>query len=111
MDGQMNPTLATARNPVAAIDRPEDFSLTLPGVWGDVFNYALDSASTLGASQRHSSDPAIAQVAQAASEAGIMHHALAPFRNADGNAAYTTRSHTPNRPALTSPSAWRDFRR
>jgi hypothetical protein len=34
MDGQMNPTLATARNPVAAIDRPEDFSLTLPGVAG-----------------------------------------------------------------------------
>jgi len=27
MDGQMNPTLATARNPVAAIDRPETFSL------------------------------------------------------------------------------------
>lgn len=27
MDGEMNPTLATARNPVAAIDRPESFSL------------------------------------------------------------------------------------
>jgi uncharacterized protein (DUF1501 family) len=90
MDGQMNPTLATARNPVAAIDRPEDFSLWLDGVWGDVFNYTLDSASKLGASQRHAADAAIAQVAEAASEVGIVRHALAPFRNADGNAAYTS---------------------
>ena len=42
---QMNPTLATARNPVAAIQKPEDFSLWLEGVWGDIFNYTLDSAS------------------------------------------------------------------
>jgi uncharacterized protein (DUF1501 family) len=90
MDGQMNPTLATARNPVAAIDRPEDFSLWLNGVWGEVFNYTLESASRLGASQRHSADAAIAQVAQAASEVGILRHALAPFRNAGGNAAYTS---------------------
>jgi uncharacterized protein (DUF1501 family) len=90
MDGQMNPILATARNPVAAIDRPEDFSLSLNGVWGDVFDDTLDSASTLGASQRHSADAAIAQVAEAASEVGIVRSVLAPFRNADGKAAYTS---------------------
>ncbi len=70
MDGQMNPTLATARNPVAAIDRPEDFSLWLDGVWGDVFTWTLDSASSLGQAQRRSADHAVAQVAQAASEVG-----------------------------------------
>ena len=48
---QMNPTLATTRNPVAAIDRPENFSLWLDGVWGDVFNWTLDSAAALGGAQ------------------------------------------------------------
>jgi uncharacterized protein (DUF1501 family) len=90
MDSEMNPTLATARNPVAAIDRPETFSLWLEDVWGDIFSETLDSASSLGDAQRHSGDAAIAQVAQAASEVGIVRRALAPFRNADGDAAYTS---------------------
>jgi uncharacterized protein (DUF1501 family) len=88
MDGEMNPTLATARNPVAAIQKPEDFSLWLHGVWGNIFDYTLDAASRLGDAQRHSSDPAIAQVAEAASEVGVVRHALAPFRDKNGNAAY-----------------------
>ena len=90
MDSEMNPTLATAVNPVAAIDRPEDFSLYLNGVWGDVFSWTLDSAAALGQSQRRARDPAIAQVAEAASEVGIVRQALAPFRGADGNPTYTS---------------------
>ena len=90
LDGEMNPTLATARNPVAAIDRPDDFSLWLNGVWGDVFSRTLDSASSLGDAQRRSDDPALAQVAQAASEVGIVRRALAPFRDANGNPTYTS---------------------
>jgi uncharacterized protein (DUF1501 family) len=88
MDGRMNPTLATARNPVAAIDRPEDFSLWLEGVWGDVFTWTLDSAAALGEAQRRARDTAIAQVAEAASEVGVVRRALAPLRDANGNAAY-----------------------
>jgi uncharacterized protein (DUF1501 family) len=90
MDSEMNPTLATAVNPVAAIDRPETFQLWLNDVWGDVFSETLDSASSLGDAQRRSRDPAIAQVAQAASEVGIVRRALAPFRTPDGKAAYTS---------------------
>ncbi len=88
LDSQMNPTLATARNPVAAIDRPEDFSLWLDGVWGDVFTWTLDAAAGLGTRQASFSDPAIAQVAQAASEVGTVRHALAPFRDSSGNPTY-----------------------
>lgn len=88
LDGAMNPTLATLRNPVAAIDRPEDFSLWLDGVWGDVFTWTLDSAAALGNQQRNAADPALAQVARAASEVGAVRQALAPFRDANGNAAY-----------------------
>ncbi len=88
MDGQMNPTLATARNPVAAIDRPETFSLWLNGVWGNIFDLTLDSASRLGDAQRRSHEAAIAQVAEAAAEVGTVRRALAPFRDKNGNAAY-----------------------
>jgi uncharacterized protein (DUF1501 family) len=89
MDSEMNPTLATAVNPVAAIDLPESFSLWLRDVWGDVFNLTLDSASTMGDAHRRTADPAIAQVAGAASEVGVVRRALAPFRNADGKPTYT----------------------
>jgi uncharacterized protein (DUF1501 family) len=84
----MNPTLATARNPVAAIDRPENFSLWLDGVWGDVFTMTLDSTARLGDIQSRAGDAAIAQVAQAASEVGYVRRALSPFRDQNGNAAY-----------------------
>ena len=88
MDSEMNPTLATAVNPVAAIDLPESFSLWLHDVWGDVFSLTLNSASAMGDAHRHAGDPAIAQVAGAASEVGTVRRALAPFRNADGKPTY-----------------------
>ena len=47
MDSAMNPTLATARVPVAAIDRPDDFSLWIAGTWGSTFDGALDAAQRL----------------------------------------------------------------
>lgn len=103
MDSAMNPTLATAVNPVAAIDRPENFSLWMQGVWGDVFSLALDSTSQLGDAQRRSRDPAIAQVAEAAAESGIVRHALTPFVNKDGKASYTSPV------AYPTPAAQSDF--
>jgi uncharacterized protein (DUF1501 family) len=90
LDGELNPTLATARNPVAAIDRPERFSLWLEGVWGNVFEWTLDSTAALGRVQSRSSDRALAQVAEAASEVGVVRGALAPFRDSNGNAAYSS---------------------
>jgi uncharacterized protein (DUF1501 family) len=81
MDGQINPTLATAKNPTAAINQPNDFAVYLSGVWGDASEWALDAASRLGDNQRHSNDPAIKQVANAASEVGIVRRALKPWSN------------------------------
>jgi uncharacterized protein (DUF1501 family) len=90
LDGAMNPTLATAHNPVAAIDRPENFNIWLDGMWGDIFTLTLDTASSLGDAQRHFKDAAVAQVAQAASEVGAVRRALAPFQTSSGAAAYTS---------------------
>ena len=89
LDGQMNPTLATARNPTAAIDTPESFNLWIQGMWGDPFSAALDAAGALGDRLRGHADPAIAQVAAAASEVQTVRRALAPLVSADGKAAYT----------------------
>ena len=79
LDGQLNPTLATARNPVAAIDQPDNFAVWLNGVWGNASEWALESASSLGDRLRHSHDPAIRQVASAASEVGIVRRTLKPW--------------------------------
>jgi uncharacterized protein (DUF1501 family) len=79
MDGQMNPTIATARNPVAAIDQPNNFAVWVSGAWGEYAEWALRSAVSLGDAQRNSSDPAIRQVANAASEVGVVHNALKQF--------------------------------
>ena len=57
LDGQMNPTLATAKNPDAAIDQPDNFAVWVNGVWGDAAEWTLDSASSLGDKQRGRTTP------------------------------------------------------
>ena len=87
LDGQMNPTIATARNPVAAIDQPNNFAVWINGVWGDVQEWTLEAASSLGDRQRHSADAAIRQVAGAASEVGVVRRTLKPWSRAQSNAS------------------------
>lgn len=81
LDGQMNPTLATARKPVAAIDQPNNFGVWVNGVWGDAADWTLESASLLGDKQRGAHDRAIRQVARAASEVGTVRRTLKPWTN------------------------------
>jgi uncharacterized protein (DUF1501 family) len=88
MDGQLNPTLATAQHPTAAIDTPAGFDLYMQNMWGDPFTDALDATGSLGDAMRNSRDPAIAQVAEAASEVAIVRSALAPLRTASGDSNY-----------------------
>jgi uncharacterized protein (DUF1501 family) len=88
MDGQINPMLATTKNPTAAIGQPTGFAVYPgAGLWGDVGDWMLESAYSLGDKQRQSRDPAIAQVAGAASEVGIVQRTLKPFAN--GNQSNT----------------------
>jgi uncharacterized protein (DUF1501 family) len=88
LDGEMNPTIATARNPVAAIDLPEDFSLWLPGAWGDPSDLAVTAMSSLGQTLARSSDPALSQVGAIAAEIGTIQGQLAQFRDSNGNPTY-----------------------
>ena len=95
LDGQMNPTLATAKNPVAAIDQPNNFGVWVNGVWGNASDWTLESASSLGDKQRNWHDPAIQQVARAASEVGIVRRGLKPWTNAAQNSSGSNTSENP----------------
>ena len=87
-DGQLAPALATARNPVAAIDKPEDVGFWTPGAWGPAEELAVPAFTAIGRALLGSRDPAVAQAAQAAAFAGGVRDALAPL-GADGKPTYT----------------------
>jgi uncharacterized protein (DUF1501 family) len=90
LDGQMNPTLATARHPVAAIDQPDNFAVWVNGVWGNAAEWTLETAAAIGDKQRDWHDAAIRQVAGAASEVGIVRRTLKPWSNLSDNSSKST---------------------
>ena len=81
------PSLATARNPVAAVDKPEDVGFWTPGAWGPAEELAVPAFTGIGRSLLGSGDPAVAQAARAAAFAGGVRDALAPL-GIDGKPAY-----------------------
>ena len=103
MDGQINPTLATAKNPTVAIDQPSTFGLSFAGADGEPVQRAIRSIQKLGGAQRGSHDRAIAQVASAAAEIGLVHRELSPFSAAanGGDPAAGYRSPVPYPEAST----------
>ena len=48
LDGQLSPALATARNPVAAINKPEDVGFWTPGAWGPAEELAVPAFTGIG---------------------------------------------------------------
>src|ERR1700759_614824 len=87
LDGQLSPALATARNPVAAVDKPEDVGFWTPGAWGPAEQLAVGAFTAVGRALGASRARAVAQAARAAAFAGGVSSALAP-RGADGKPTY-----------------------
>jgi uncharacterized protein (DUF1501 family) len=81
MTGQLQPTLATARVPVAAIDGPDQYDFWVPGVWGDVETRMLDAIGALGGVA--SSDPAFGSVTNVTTQADRLRRQLDPFNGKD----------------------------
>jgi uncharacterized protein (DUF1501 family) len=88
LDGQLSPALATARNPVAAVNKPEDVGFWTPGAWGPAEELAVGAFTSVGRALSGSRDPAVAQAARAAAFAGTVRDALAPLGK-DGKPTYT----------------------
>ena len=77
LTGSLQPTLATAKVPVAAIDGPSQYDFWVPGVWGEVENRMLDAIGTLG--RVRSSDPAVRTVTNISAQADKLRRQLKPF--------------------------------
>lgn len=81
LTGSLQPTLATTRVPVAAIDGPDQYDFWVPGVWGEVETRMLAALDTLGAVV--SDDAAVRTVANVTTQASRLRQQLVPFA-ADG---------------------------
>lgn len=79
LDGSLAPALATARNPVAAIDSPGAFDFWARDVWGEVEDLMLDAFGRIGGAHAGSRDPALRQAATGAVQAASVRRQLAPF--------------------------------
>jgi uncharacterized protein (DUF1501 family) len=81
LTGSLQPTLATAKVPVAAIDGPGSYDFWVPGVWGEVEDRMLDALGLLG--RAGGSDPAMRTVAGVTKQVDTLRRQLAPFQGQD----------------------------
>ena len=81
LDGDLSPSLATAKMPVAALSGAGNYSFWSPGVWGEVEERMLRAVGALGSTR--GSDPALAGARAVTSQSNRLREQLAPF-NTDG---------------------------
>jgi uncharacterized protein (DUF1501 family) len=84
LDEALQPSLATARMPVAAIDKPSNYSFWARGTWGAPGELMLDSFSSIGRSGIDSRDPAMVQSGQAAVMSATLRRQLLQFQPKSG---------------------------
>jgi uncharacterized protein (DUF1501 family) len=85
LDGQLQPSLATARVPVAALAAADDYTFWAPGVWDVVEDKMLAAIGALGAAGAGSPDAALKVAGSVAVQADTLRRQLDPFAQADGN--------------------------
>ena len=77
LTGSLEPALATAKVPVAAIDGPDQYDFYSPGVWGQVEDRMLEAIGMLGNSGAH--DAASRTAAKVAGQSATLRRQLQPF--------------------------------
>jgi uncharacterized protein (DUF1501 family) len=87
LDEALQPALATARMPVAAIDAPSSYSFYARDVWGPPEEIMYEYFDALGRVGARSGDGAMAQSGRAALMSNTLRRQLAPFQpSSDGPA-------------------------
>jgi len=76
LDYQLQPSLASARVPVASLAAPDEYTFWAPGVWGEVEDRMLGTLARLGARRK---DPVLNQAAKATAQSDRLRRQLAPF--------------------------------
>ena len=80
LDYQLQPSLASAKVPVAALAAPDEYTFDAPGVWGDVETRMLETLQPLGARR---SDRFLNEAANATAQSDRLRRQLAPFTGSD----------------------------
>jgi uncharacterized protein (DUF1501 family) len=86
LDYRLQPALATAKAPIAAIDGPDRYDFWTRGVWGEVSDRMLAAIGRLGALPA-GADPGLQQATAAARQSHSLYGQLAPFRSKDGSSS------------------------
>jgi uncharacterized protein (DUF1501 family) len=73
----LQPSLASAKVPIAAVSQIDEYGFWAAGVWGDVEQRMLDALGTF----KRSSDRAASQVANVTTQAARLRGQLKPFEN------------------------------
>ena len=82
LDWSLQPSLATARMPVAAVDAPDRYDFWARGVWGEVSDRMVQAIGRLGALPTHG-DPGLKAASEAARQSARLYEQLTPFRPKD----------------------------
>jgi uncharacterized protein (DUF1501 family) len=82
LDWSLQPSLATAKMPVAAVDAPDSYDFWARGVWGEVSERMVATIGRLGAIPTHH-DPGLEAASSAARQSARLYEQLAPFRPKD----------------------------
>src|SRR5438034_1256889 len=77
LDGELSPSLATAKKPVAALSGAGEYSFWAPGVWGQVEERMLAAIGSLGSSRGH--DKALAGARAVTFQSHRLRQQLEPF--------------------------------
>lgn len=77
LDGQLQPSLAAARVPVAAIEAPASYHLRTPHVWGEVEGRMIETLTELGAPR--GTDPALSSAGSVIAQSTKLREQLLPF--------------------------------
>ena len=89
LDWSLQPSLATAKMPVAAVDAPDRYDFWARGVWGDVAERMIDTIGRLGSLPTHG-DPGLIQATDAARQSSQLYGLLTPFRPKDDKKSFTS---------------------
>jgi uncharacterized protein (DUF1501 family) len=86
----LSPTLASRRNPVAALASPQSYTFSSPGVGDPVSAPMLGAIGGLGSLPTPSSEVQLAGARAVAGAVGKLRNQLAPFASADGQPHYNS---------------------
>jgi len=86
LDYSLQPSLATAKVPVATIDLPSDYSFYAEGVWGPPQDLMYSAFASLGETGMRSGDAGLRQSGEAAVMSNTLRQQLLQFQPTNGQA-------------------------